>query len=108
MRFKRKITNAKIYEDKRDLYCIPVWTLLINYYICIICMFILQEDFRTLTYSLIGDDTAPQYFDVNSESGQIRTKISLELDSTELYRVSLVYNKQVLDMDDFNCGVLCL
>ena len=21
---KRKITNAKIYEDKRDLYCIPV------------------------------------------------------------------------------------
>ena len=22
MRFKRKIANAKIYEDKRDLYCI--------------------------------------------------------------------------------------
>ena len=48
----------------------------------------LQKDFSTITYEIVGDDTAPMYFAVNPESGQITTKATLENDDVELYRVS--------------------
>ena len=48
----------------------------------------LQKDFSTITYVIAGDDTAPMYFAVNPESGQITTKASLENDDIETYRVN--------------------
>lgn len=50
-------------------------------------LFLFQVDFKTLSYLVIGDDSAPEYFEINSETGQLHTKISLETDTTELYRV---------------------
>lgn len=48
-----------------------------------------QDDFRTVEYALIGDDSAPQFFEVNAQTGQITTSSSLERETTELYRVSI-------------------
>jgi protocadherin Fat 4 len=45
------------------------------------------EDFKTLTYELIGDDLAPDLFSIDENSGEIRVKSSLDLDTEELYRV---------------------
>ena len=47
-----------------------------------------QDDFRTIEYGLIGDDTAPLFFDINAQTGQITTSSPLERETTERYRVS--------------------
>ena len=43
--------------------------------------------FSNVKYAIIGDDTAPTYFVMNAESGQITVQSSLEMDLAELYRV---------------------
>ncbi|KAI0235644.1 Cadherin-99C [Lamellibrachia satsuma] len=48
------------------------------------------RDFKTITYKIIGDDTAPTYFAVNPESGQITIKATLESDIVELYRIRVI------------------
>ena len=47
----------------------------------------LQRDFSVITYSIVGDDTAPDFFEVNTESGQVRLAASVADELTELYRV---------------------
>ena len=50
-------------------------------------LFFLQNDFKTIRYSIVGDDSAPDFFEVNAESGQVRLSASIANELTELYRV---------------------
>ena len=43
-----------------------------------------------LSYSIIGDDTAPNYFQIGPASGIIQVKSSVLADTTYLYRVGVV------------------
>ena len=47
-----------------------------------------QDDFKTLKYAIVGDDSAPEFFEINAENGQIKTRGSLDRENNELYRVS--------------------
>lgn len=52
--------------------------------------FILQSPFNVITYSIIGDDRAPNLFNINPASGVISTSSqSLFSDPNTLYTVSI-------------------
>lgn len=61
----------------------------------------MQDVFKTLTYDMIGDDNATVFFQINSNSGLIQTKMSLISDRDELYRVCME------DLEYF-CNVLLI
>ena len=44
-----------------------------------------QAPYNTVTYSVIGDDDAPNYFQIDSATGQIRVRQSLLSDSASQY-----------------------
>lgn len=48
----------------------------------------LQSPFNKKTYRIIGDNKAPTYFQINSESGDITLNSSLEADAESYYTVS--------------------
>jgi len=50
-------------------------------------MFVLQAPFNTLTYSIIGDDSAPSYFSVNSTTGNVFLASRVDFDTLSEYRV---------------------
>ena len=49
-----------------------------------------QEPFNKVTYALIGDDSATNYFQINAESGAISVSNNLENDGTRTYSVSIL------------------
>ncbi|KAL8559117.1 hypothetical protein ACOMHN_046165 [Nucella lapillus] len=49
-----------------------------------------NPQFNLISYSVIGDDTAPNYFDVNSGSGNLITTASLTTENINLYRVRVL------------------
>lgn len=50
-------------------------------------VFFLKEPFRKVRYSIIGDDTAPVFFSVNAESGDITLSDSVNRDELTVYKV---------------------
>ena len=52
-------------------------------------LYILQTDFRVIEFRIIGDDSSPDFFEVNKQSGQIKTKARLDREAEEMYRVLL-------------------
>ena len=56
-------------------------------------------EFRTLTYSLIGLDTAPTYFSINPSTGELTIKASLEQDTVTRYIVCEHIPRQYLYLD---------
>ena len=50
-----------------------------------------QEPFNKVTYALIGDDSATNYFQINAESGVISVSNNLENDGTRTYSVSILW-----------------
>ena len=51
-------------------------------------IFLLQQPFNRVSYSIIGDDSAPAYFSISEENGEIRVKSSLAADTATSYTVS--------------------
>ena len=49
---------------------------------------VIQTDFKTVRYAVIGDDTASKYFEIDDEEGILSIRRKLENDKLELYRVS--------------------
>ena len=47
-----------------------------------------EGPFKTLTYSLIGDDAAPTFFDIERETGLIKVKRDLRTENVDFYNVS--------------------
>ena len=50
-----------------------------------------QAPYNTVTYSIIGDDDAPNYFSINPASGVISVVRALTDDSASSYRVSVTH-----------------
>ena len=50
-----------------------------------------QAPYNTVTYSIIGDDEAPNYFSINPASGVISVVRALTDDSASSYRVSVTH-----------------
>ncbi len=48
-----------------------------------------EGPFKTVTYSLIGDDAAPTFFDIVSESGLINVRRDLRTENVDFYNVSI-------------------
>ena len=48
----------------------------------------LQGSFGVITYSIVGVDTAPSYFVIDSQSGTVTLSRSLATDTLTEYRVS--------------------
>ena len=46
-----------------------------------------DDSFGVIRYRIIGDDTAPTYFEIDSSSGEIRLKQSLADDTKTEYQV---------------------
>ena len=46
-----------------------------------------QDRFGKISYEIIGDDTAPKYFSINPESGQVKLKEKVETDTVTEYQV---------------------
>ena len=46
-----------------------------------------QDRFGKIYYKIIGDDTAPKYFSINTESGQVKLKEKVETDTLTEYQV---------------------
>ena len=55
-------------------------------------LFSLQPPFNTLTYAIIGDDTAPNYFRINSTTGDVFLSSSVQFDTRSTYQVRLQVN----------------
>jgi len=51
----------------------------------------LQEPYGDVTYRIIGDDNAGSYFQIDAESGRITVRRSLNEDSSEVYRVGVLF-----------------
>ena len=49
-----------------------------------------EGPFKTITYSLIGDDATPTFFEIESESGLIKVKRDLRTENVDFYNVSIV------------------
>ena len=49
---------------------------------------LLQAPYNVVTYTLIGDDQAPNFFAIDKTTGQISVKRSLNDDSSVVYKVS--------------------
>ena len=64
-----------------------VINILIIQYLC--CMLSLQDRFGVVRYEIIGDDTAPNYFSIDRESGQVKLKKTVKTDTLTEYQVSL-------------------
>ena len=47
-----------------------------------------QAPYNVITYSIVGEDKAPNYFTIDSDNGQIRLRSSLLQDQDLSYRVS--------------------
>ena len=74
------------------------------------CCFSFQAPFNRLTYRAIGDDSAPAYFSVSEENGEIRVRSSLAADTATSYTVCDTLCTQGI-FDDSHCGrrsYLCL
>lgn len=72
-------------------------------YICItqfcwLNMFIIiiyfQANFHIVQYSIIGDDTARDYFQINSASGLITSKADLRIEARDFYKVCVNNTKE--------------
>lgn len=48
-----------------------------------------QSPFKDVTYSLLGDDSATDYFEINAETGRIRVSRDIKADVTTDYQVSV-------------------
>ena len=48
-----------------------------------------EGPFKTITYSLIGDDAAPTFFEIESESGLIKVRRDLRTENVDFYNVSV-------------------
>ena len=48
-----------------------------------------QDPFKKITYSIIGDDSAPVFFDINKDSGRITLKSSVNGDDQTQYKVQI-------------------
>ena len=48
-----------------------------------------QNPFNVLQYSIIGDDAAPTYFQIDSTTGVITMRQSISSDPTDIYTVSV-------------------
>lgn len=59
----------------------------------------MQEDFKTISYKVIGDDLAPDLFEINGDTGEIRVKTSLDIDTEELYRVRFSHSLSLVHAD---------
>ena len=57
-----------------------------------------QEPFNKVTYALIGDDSATNYFQINAESGAISVSNNLENDGTRTYSVSILSGRNFMNM----------
>lgn len=51
-------------------------------------MCVLQDQFGLVRYRMIGDDSGPNFFEVNPDSGQVNLISSVEGDTLSEYRVS--------------------
>ncbi|XP_076458558.1 cadherin EGF LAG seven-pass G-type receptor 1-like [Babylonia areolata] len=49
-----------------------------------------NPQFNQISYSVIGDDTAPSYFDINSVSGDVITSARLTTENVNVYRVRVL------------------
>ncbi len=47
-----------------------------------------EGPFKTITYSLIGDDAAPNFFEIEPEDGLIKVKRDLRTENVDFYNVS--------------------
>ena len=47
-----------------------------------------QGPFKTITYSLIGDDAAPTFFEIETETGLIKVRRDLRTENVDFYNVS--------------------
>ena len=48
-----------------------------------------QSPFKDVTYSLLGDDSATDYFEINAETGRIRVSRDIKADVSTDYQVSV-------------------
>ncbi len=48
-----------------------------------------EGPFQTITYSLIGDDASPTFFEIESDSGLIKVKRDLKSENVDFYNVSI-------------------
>ena len=50
-----------------------------------------DDSFGVIKYRIIGDDSAPAYFEINADSGEIRLKESVAQDTRTEYQVHCSY-----------------
>jgi protocadherin Fat 4 len=55
-----------------------------------------QEPFNKISYKIIGDDTAPNYFRIDANNGQISISNNLANDGTWEYKVRKLTHKDIL------------
>ncbi len=48
-----------------------------------------EGPFKTITYSLIGDDASPTFFEIEPDSGLIKVKRDLKSENVDFYNVSI-------------------
>ena len=58
---------------------------------------VLQPQFNQISYLVIGDDTAPSYFDVGSSSGIVTTRVPLTSENVNRYYVSCIPQRTSAD-----------
>lgn len=66
--------------------------LFIHFFIHYFILSSLQGAFSRVSYRIIGDDTASQYFSIQPETGRISVKSDLRAENIEFYSVSGVYH----------------
>ncbi|KAL3878042.1 hypothetical protein ACJMK2_035678, partial [Sinanodonta woodiana] len=68
-----------------------------------------QAPFNTLSYSIIGDDSAPNFFDINSTTGIVTLRTSVQSDTIAAYRLRLMVQDggtpRLSDMTTLTVGV---
>ena len=62
-----------------------------------------EGPFRTITYSLIGDDAAPTFFEIEPESGLIKVRRDLRTEKVDFYNVSVAISNILVSLQGYSC-----
>ena len=54
-----------------------------------------DDSFGVIRYRIIGDDSAPAYFEINADSGEIRLKESVAQDTRTEYQVHWTFRTNI-------------
>ena len=59
-----------------------------------------DDSFGVIRYRIIGDDSAPSYFEINADSGEIRLKESLAEDTRTEYQVCWTFRANISSLKE--------